>query len=464
MNELRPSPSVALIATLDTKGPEAAFVRELLQAAGVVVRLIDAGCLGTPTVAADVSRGQVFAAAGSSLDEHRQAADRGQAITAAARGVTKIVREWFDAGQLAGVIALGGSAGTTIGTAAMRALPLGVPKLMVSTLASGQTRPWVGDKDICMLNSVVDIAGLNRISRSVLANAAAAMSGMVQARACTPSPNSGEGRGKGRVQRAPPAPALPSSTNLAPAPLPCPADSAEKNEKPLIAATMFGVTTPCVQHARTILENAGYEVLVFHATGNGGQAMESLIADGLIAGVLDLTTTELADELVGGILSAGPDRLTAAAKIGVPQVVSVGALDMVNFGPRETVPEKFRDRQFYQHNASVTLMRTTVEESRRLGEEIGRKLSGSTGPACVLLPLQGVSAIDRAGQPFDDPAARAALFAGIRSTLRNIECVELDCHINDPQFAEAAANKLMRMIDDERTKKSFAEDAEERRE
>ena len=288
----------------------------------------------------------------------------------------------------------------------MRALPLGVPKLMVSTLASGQVRPYVADKDILMLNSVVDIAGLNRISRRILAAAAAAMAGMV----------------------------LHPLTETAAC------------DRPLVAATMFGVTTPCVQRAREVLEAAGYEVLIFHATGNGGQAMESLIADGLVAGVLDITTTELADELVGGILTAGPDRLTAAGRRGVPQVVSVGATDMVNFGPPDTIPEKFRSRHFHQHNPTVTLMRTTVDENRQLGAEIARKVAASRGPVALMLPLQGVSAIDRAGQPFDDPAARGALFAAIRANSGTVERIEIDLHINDPAFAEAAAHKLLELM------------------
>jgi uncharacterized protein (UPF0261 family) len=298
----------------------------------------------------------------------------------------------------------------------MRALPIGVPKLMISTLASGQVRPYVCDKDVLMFNSVVDIAGLNRISRQILSTAAAAMAGMVKHR-------------------------LPNEASV--------------NDKPLLAATMFGVTTPCVERAREVLEVAGYEVLVFHATGNGGQAMESLIAEGLIAGVLDITTTELADELVGGILSAGPDRLTAAATKGIPQVVSVGALDMVNFGPPETVPEKFQGRKFYHHNANVTLMRTTVEENMRLGDEIARKLATSQAPTAILLPLQGVSAIDQLGQPFDDPQAREALFNSIRRGQGRCELIELDQHINDPEFADAAAAKLLELI--RRTKSHQAE-------
>ena len=252
---------VFLLSTLDTKGNEAAFVRDRLHDLAIKVTVVDTGCMGNPAFAGDVTRTQVFEAAGTSLDVILSKNDRGEAVTKAAEGAARIVREAYECGEVDGVIAIGGSAGTTIGTSAMRVLPIGVPKVMVSTLASGQVRQWVGDKDILMLNSVVDIVGINRISRQVLSNAASALAGMVQNR-------------------------IDESTD----------------DRPLVAATMFGVTTPCVERARQVLEEAGYEVLVFHATGNGGQAMESLIAEGLIAGVLDITTTELADELVGGIL------------------------------------------------------------------------------------------------------------------------------------------------------------------
>lgn len=396
---------VFLIATLDTKGAEAAFVRERLVAQGVSVVLIDAGCQGEPSIEAEVVREAVFVAAGASLESARSKGDRGEAVATAAQGAAVIVKEAFDRGELAGVTSIGGSAGTTIGTTAMRSLPLGVPKVMVSTLASGQVRPYVGDKDILMLNSVVDIAGLNRISRPILANAAAAMAGMV----LKPTLSAGD-------------------------------------DKPLIAATMFGVTTPCVTRAREVLENAGFEVLVFHATGSGGRAMESLIEDGVIAGVLDITTTELADELVGGVLSAGPNRLSAAARHGVPQLVSVGALDMVNFGPRDTVPAKFEGRQFHIHNPTITLLRTTPDENAQLGEIIGCKVAASCGPAKILLPKQGVSAIDGAGQPFEDIEAREKLFAAIRANCGAVECQEVDAHINDSEFAETAANALIQMI------------------
>ncbi len=396
---------VYLLATLDTKGPEALFVRDQLRQLGVDVVTVDTGCLGSAPWDADVSREQVFAAAGVSLAAVQEKNDRGEAVTAAAHGAAQIVLDAYRSGRLDGVLGLGGSAGTTIGSTAMQALPLGVPKLLVSTLASGQVRQYVGDRDILMLNSVVDIAGVNRISRMVLSNAAAAMAGMVRHRP-QPSPH----------------------------------------DKPLVAATMFGVTTPCVQRARQVLEDAGYEVLVFHATGSGGQAMESLIAEGLIEGVLDITTTELADELVGGVLSAGAHRLTAAGQRGVPQVISVGALDMVNFGPRSTVPDKFAHRRFYQHNPTVTLMRTTAEENTQLGAEIGRKAAAARGPTAIYLPLRGVSAIDGEGLPFDDPAARTALFSAIRQHAGNVDLYELDHHINDAEFAEAMARKLAHFL------------------
>lgn len=406
---------VYLLVTLDTKAAEAAFVRDRLTALGVPTVIVDTGCLGNPSIAADIAREEVFAAAGATLAEMQRLGDRGNAVTAAAKGAAKIICDLHAQGQVAGVIGLGGSAGTTIATSAMRALPLGVPKVMVSTLASGQVRQYVGDKDIFMLNAVVDLAGVNRISRTILLQAAHAMSGLVHPR----DP-------EGVSPRSPPA--------------------TKTHDKPLIAATMFGVTTPCVMHAKEILEAAGYEVIVFHATGNGGQAMESLIAEGAFAGVLDITTTELADELVGGILTAGPDRLTAAGRRGIPQVISVGALDMVNFGPRDTVPERFKDRKFYQHNPTVTLMRTTVEENRQLGEIIGRKAGVATGDTVIFLPRLGVSAIDREGQPFDDPTARAALFEGIRATCGRVDVRELERHINDHAFAKAAAKRLIDLL------------------
>ncbi len=399
-------PSVFLFATLDTKGREADFVRGLLTSWGVRVTLVDVGALGAPAVAADISRERIFELAGTTLEAVRNQADRGEAVTRAAAGAARLAREACGRGEVSGILGLGGSAGTTIATAAMRAVPLGLPKVMMSTLASGTVRQFVGDKDIFMLNSVVDILGINRVSRQVLSEAARAMAGLVNYPAPDPQPD----------------------------------------DRPLVAATMFGVTTACVERARDTLERAGCEVLVFHATGNGGQAMEALIGEGLIAGVLDITTTELADEEVGGFLTAGPDRLTAAGRAGIPQVVSTGALDMANFYAPDSVPARFKDRLFYRHNANVTLMRTTPDENARIGAGIARKLSAAVGPVAVLLPGRGVSAIDREGQPFCDPVARRALHDAIRDGARAVDVVELDLHINDQAFADAAARRLIELM------------------
>src|SRR6185503_7629349 len=323
--------------------------------------------------AADVSADQVAAAGGARRAALAAAGDRSAAMAAMRAGVLAVVTELHRTGRLDGILAIGGSGGASLAAPAMQALPVGVPKLIVSTMAAGDTRPYVGESDIAMLYPVVDIAGLNRLSRQVLGNAAAAMAGMVAANA-----------GRGEAARA------------------------AGEERPLIGATMFGVTTPCVTAARERLEAMGYEVLVFHATGTGGRAMEGLVRSGFLAGVLDATTTELADELVGGVLSAGPDRLTAAGELGIPQVVSLGALDMVNFGPRETVPAQFRGRRLYEHNATVTLMRTSVDECRELGRVLASKLNAATGPLSVFISRGGVSMIDVPGGAFHDPAADAA--------------------------------------------------------
>jgi uncharacterized protein (UPF0261 family) len=399
---------VVVIATLDTKGHEAAFARDRLREWGLEALLLDAGSLGPPAVGADIPRGRVFAA---EAGEAVPALGRGEAVARAAAGAVEVVLELERAGRLEGVLGLGGSAGTTIGTAAMRALPFGRPKVMLSTLASGQTRPFVGGSDIVLMHSVADLAGLNRLTRTVIAGAADALAGMVL----------------GRRDRPP----------------------AGDSGRPIVAATMFGVTTPCVDRARQALERAGCEVLVFHATGVGGRAMEGLVRDGQVAAVLDLTTTELADEHVGGILSAGPDRLTAAAGAGVPQVVSVGALDMVNFGPRETVPERFAGRRLHVHNANVTLMRTTPEECAAIGRRMAEALAGSRGPTVVLLPRGGVSALDVPGGPFHDPEADAALFEALRGGLAGapgVRVVERPEAINDPSFADAAAGLLLGLL------------------
>ena len=398
--------TVCIVGTMDTKGIEFAFIKTQIESAGIPTCVINTGILGEPQLTPDISADEVAQAGGSSLQALRDEGDRGNSVTIMAQGAAALVAEKHAAGEIDGIVSLGGSAGTTIGTTAMQAVPVGVPKLMVSTLASGDTSPYVQSKDICMMYSVVDIAGINRLSRQILANAAGAIVGMVNAEA-------------------------PEATT----------------DKPLIAATMFGVTTPCVTKAREILEEAGYEVLVFHATGTGGQAMEDLVKGGFLAGVLDATTTELADELVGGILSAGPDRLEAAGQAGLPQVVAPGALDMVNFGPPDTVPEKFSDRLFYQHNPTVTLMRTTVKEMAELGRIMARKLSEAQGPTTVIIPTQGVSAIDKTEQPFDSPEARTAWRENLKAHIGdNVTVIEMDAHINDDAFATKLVETLLDAI------------------
>ena len=394
--------TVLLIATLDTKADEMAYVRDLIVRRGHAVIVLDPGVLRDPPFAPDVPASAVAEAGGTPLAELRARNDRGAALDVMARGAAILATKLHAEGRVHGVLGLGGSCGTAIASAAMRALPFGLPKVMVSTVASGQVGSYVGVKDLTMMYSVVDIAGLNRISRQILANAAGAVSGML-------------------------GPAI-----------------AVSEDRPLVAATMFGVTTQCVDRLRGAIETAGFEVLVFHATGSGGRAMEELIKAGFIAGVADVTTTEWADELVGGTLSAGPERLDAAAKAGIPQIVSVGALDMVNFGPRDSVPERFAERKLYVHNPNVTLMRTTPEECRQLGEIIAGKLNRATGPTTLFLPLKGVSALDREGQRFHDPEADGELFDALRRNVgETVTLVELDLHINDPAFADAMAEQLL---------------------
>ena len=396
------TPTVLLIGTLDTKGHEYAYLRDRLLADGVDVLVVDVGINDPDGISPDISRHEVAASVGADADALSTASDRGQAVATMTEAAAEFVPVLYREGHFDGVLAAGGSGGTAIATRAMQALPVGVPKLMLSTMASGNTSSYVGSSDVTMMASITDIAGVNSISAQILANAAAAMAGMV----------------KGS---------------------PVALDSA----RPLVAATMFGVTTPAVTAARTDLEDRGYEVLVFHCTGTGGRAMENLVEAGFFDGVLDLTTTELCDELVGGVLSAGPDRMGAAARSGVPQVVSLGALDMVNFGAPDTVPDKFEGRTMYEHNPSVTLMRTTPEESAQLGRQIAEKLSVATGPTTLFIPLKGVSMIAVEGQPFYDPEADAALFEAIRDHLPDsVDLVEMDCDINDPEFAKAMADTL----------------------
>ena len=397
--------TVAIIGALDTKGAEFAFLKEEVERRGHRTLVIDAGVLGPPHFAPEVAREEVARAAGADLSQLAAAGDRGRAVTAMARGVEALALRLYREGRFGAVLGMGGSAGTAVATSAMRALPLGVPKVMVSTLAGGDVSAFVGASDIVMIPAIVDVAGLNRISRRVLAAAAGAVCGMLEARV-----DSSAGR-------------------------------------PVVAASMFGNTTPCVERARAFFEAAGYEVLVFHATGTGGRTMEGLIEAGEIAGVFDVTTTEWADQLVGGVLAAGPRRLEAAALTGTPAVVAPGCLDMVNFWAPETVPERFAGRRFYPHNPNVTLMRTTPEENAELGRILAEKLNLSRGPIAVYLPLGGVSALSAPGGAFHWPEADRALFEAIKRALRaDIALCEVDCNINDPEFAEAAARGLLDML------------------
>jgi len=398
--------TIFLVGTLDTKGVEFAYVRDLIHARGHQTILMDTGILQDANIFADIGAAEVARAGGSSLTTLRQQSDRGRAIDVMTQGACMLAEKLHVEGRIQGILSMGGSGGTTIATAVMRRLPVGFPKMMVSTLTSGDIASYVGTRDIAMMYSVVDIAGLNKISRPILGNAVGAICGMIEQE------------------------------------LPVAAD------RPLIAATMFGVTTPCVTRVREKLETAGYEVLVFHATGSGGRAMETLIEGGFITAVADVTTTEWCDELVGGVLSAGPHRLEAAARRGIPQVVSCGALDMVNFRAIDTLPEAFKKRTLYRHNANVTLMRTTPEECARVGRIMAEKLNKAVGPVTVLVPLRGVSAIDAKGQPFYDPVANAALFDALREYLDAtvVTLIEKDLHINDEAFADEIVHCLLASV------------------
>lgn len=398
--------TIAILGTFDTKGDEHGYVDSQIRARGHQTLRIDVGTLEPPRLKPDVSREEVAQAAGADLAAVVARRDRGEAVSLMARGAPIVLARLHAEGRIDGVLSLGGGGGTAICTAAMRALPLGVPKFMVSTLASGHTAPYVGLKDITLMPSIVDVAGLNRLSRLLLAQAAGAICGMVESR---------------------------------------PPDAAEA--RPMIVASQFGNTTPCVTRARSALEAAGFEVLVFAATGTGGRTMESIIESGLVSGVLDITTTEWADECVGGVLSAGPTRCEAAARHGVPAILTPGCLDMVNFGEPASVPEKFSQRRFYHHNPQVTLMRTSPEENAELGRLLADKCNLSRGPVTVLFPLKGISVISAPGQPFHDPVADAALRDAWKSHLRpDIAFEEYDGNINDTAFADLCAARLINLI------------------
>ncbi|MBU5594471.1 Tm-1-like ATP-binding domain-containing protein [Amphibacillus sp. MSJ-3] len=403
--------TIALAGTLDSKGQEFSYVKEVIESLGFDTLLINTGVFPSE-IKADVSNAQVAEAAGVKIEELARQKDRAEATRILAEGMRRLLPDLYEQGKFDGVLSFGGTGGTSIVTPGMRALPIGVPKVMVSTVASGNTQPYIGTSDLVMIPSIVDVAGLNIISTKVFRQAAFAIAGML------------DFQDKALVESI-------------------------DHKKPLIAASMFGLTTPCINHAKSYLEARGYEVLIFHATGIGGQTMENLIEEGFFAGVLDITTTEWADELIGGVLNAGPHRLEAAAKANVPQVVSVGAMDMANFGPYESVPKKFAGRKFYKHNPTVTLMRTTKEENKQIGQMIAQKLNMAKGQTTLMLPLKGLSGLDVEGQAFYGPEEDQVLFDTLKQHIdsERVTVKEMETDVNDPKFAEAAAEILIQMID-----------------
>lgn len=398
--------TIAILGALDTKGQEFEYLKKEIEKRGFDTFVINVGVLGKPPFQPDVNAEEVASAGGADLSDLIQREDRGEAMAVMTNGAAIVVSKYFEAGKFAGIISMGGGGGTVMGTSAMRALPIGVPKVMVSTVASGDTSGYVGTSDIVMIPSIVDVAGLNRISRTVFTNAAGAICGMVG----------------GEVEKS-------------------------SGEKPLVAATMFGNTTRAVEHARKIIEENGYEVLVFHATGTGGKTMEMLINSGFISGVLDITTTEWADELCGGVLSAGSERLDAAGKAGIPQVVTPACIDMCNFWAPDTVPDKYKDRLFYEWNPNVTLMRTTPEENAEMGRIFAEKLNAAQGPVAVFIPMGGFSELDAPGKPFWWPEADQAFVDGLKNQLdQKIPVFVLDKNVNDPEFSGQVADSLIAML------------------
>lgn len=396
---------VVVIGALDTKGEDFAFIKERIEERGFKAIVVDVGVMGEPPFKPDVDADAVAKAGGESLSSLRAKGDKGNAMVVMTRGATEIAKKLYAEGRLDAIFGMGGSAGTAIISAAMRALPLGIPKVLVSTVASGDTKPYVGTKDIVMIPSIVDVAGVNVISAEIYSRAVGAIVGMLET------------------------------------------DIPKVESKPLIAASMFGNTTQLINQCRDIMERADFEVMVFHATGTGGMTMEDLIENGYFVGALDLTTTELADELCGGVMSAGPKRLTAAGLKGIPQVVAPGCLDMVNFWAVDTVPEKYKSRKLYPWNPNVTLMRTTPEENAKLGQIMAQRLNQSKGPTAVFFPLKGLSQLDSPGGEFWWPEADMALLETLKQNLRkDIPLIEVDANINDPEFAKAATDKMLEFL------------------
>ncbi|MAE66963.1 MAG: hypothetical protein CMJ18_22110 [Phycisphaeraceae bacterium] len=401
--------TILLLGAFDTKGLEYAFVRDRLTDAGCGVICVNTGVLDEPvSMKADVSADEVARAGGSTIDALRGGNDRGQAMKVMAAGAAVVARRLHDEGRIDGIFGMGGTGGSSVVTASMRALPVGVPKVCVSTAASGDTSAYVGTKDVVLIPSIVDVAGINRVSRIIFTRAAGAIAGMVEAE--------------------------PEKVG---------------DDKPVIVASMFGNTTECVDACREALTAKGYEVLVFHATGAGGRTMESLIDEGLVNGCLDITTTEWADQVCGGVFDAGPDRLRAAGRAGIPHLIVPGCVDMANFGGPETVPQHYRDtgRKFYEWNPSVTLMRTDADENRRMGEAFAAAANDAKGPVAVLIPMKGVSILDGDGEMFCDRDADQAMFDAIRSNLRDgIPVEELDANINDATFSDKAVAMMLELM------------------
>lgn len=398
--------TIVVVGTLDTKGHEFAYVKEMIEQHGLNTLVVDFGVLENPVFKPDIDRYQVAKAGGGDLEYLSSGDHKDEAMKTMAEGLCVVVRKLYDDGKLDGILGMGGGGGTSIATAAMRILPYGVPKMMLSTMAGGDVSEYTGIKDITLMPSVVDVAGFNPISRQIYANAAGAISGMVK-------------------QESP----------------------SVDDDRPLIAASMFGNTTKSVDRARQRIENEGYDVLVFHATGTGGKTMESLISDGFIKGSLDITTTELADEVCGGVLSAGPDRCMAASRVGIPAVIVPGCVDMANFFSVDSVPEKYKKRNLYKWNPNITLLRTNVEENRKIGKMIAGAANASAAPVAIFLPLHGVSMLDSPGGDFWDPEADNACFEAIKENLNpGIPVVEMENNINDVEFSDRVAATLLDMI------------------
>jgi uncharacterized protein (UPF0261 family) len=399
--------TIVIAGTLDTKGQEFAYLKDLIRKEGLETLVVDFGVMGEPAFAPDIPRQEVAKAGGGDLSFLASGGHKDEAMRVMAAGLAVVVRRLFDEGRLDGIIGMGGGGGTSLTTTAMRALPVGVPKVMVSTLGGGDVSAYVGTRDITFIPSIVDVAGFNRISRSIYTNAAGAITGMVKMK------------------------------------------TAKADEgKPMVAASMFGNTTSAVDRARGVLERHGYEVLVFHATGTGGRTMEGLISDGYISASLDITTTELADEVCGGVLSAGPERCLAASRAGIPAVLVPGCVDMANFWGLDTVPDKYRSRKLYQWNPNITLLRTNAEENKRIGEMIAAAANSATASVVILIPLRGVSQLDTLGGAFWDPEADLACFEAIKKNLRpGIPVIEMDNNVNDPEFADRAAQTLLDILE-----------------